>query len=154
MEKGGPSREEGERLERALSEFEGVEGELIPVLRRVQEEFGHVPDWAISEVAKFLGLPESKVFGALTFYPALRREPPRGAVIEVCVGLPCWLNGGRELLEEVRKMAAELGDVEVRAVNCVGCCGVPPVAVVDGRLVGRATPQKVEEALLRGREGS
>ena len=50
-----------EQLSPVLAPYRGQKGASIPVLQKVQEELGYLPEEAISEIAKFLGQPESEV---------------------------------------------------------------------------------------------
>ena len=45
-----------QRLSSILAPYEGESGALIPVLQKVQEEFGYLPEEAISDIAHFLGV--------------------------------------------------------------------------------------------------
>ncbi len=53
-----------ERLSPILAPYRGQRGTLIPVLQKVQEEVGYLPEEAISEIAHFLGISKSEVYGS------------------------------------------------------------------------------------------
>jgi len=71
---------------------------LLPALHYLQEEFGHLPDWALQTVAWHLRVPPSEVYGAATSYSELRIDAPGSHVVRVCNGLSfgiavaetCW----------------------------------------------------------------
>ncbi|MBA7687685.1 hypothetical protein ES703_96149 [subsurface metagenome] len=48
-----------ERLSPILTPYRGQRGALIPLLQKVQEELGYLPEEAVSEIAHFL-LPGRK----------------------------------------------------------------------------------------------
>ena len=50
---------------------------LLPALHFLQEEFGHLPEWALQVVAWHLRTPASVVYGAATSYTELRIAGPR-----------------------------------------------------------------------------
>ncbi len=52
----------------ALAEYEAEKGALIPILQNVQEKFGYLPEEAISEIAKFIRMSESEIFGVASFH--------------------------------------------------------------------------------------
>ncbi|GAI48029.1 unnamed protein product [marine sediment metagenome] len=56
-----------ERLSQILAPYQGQRGALIPVLQKVQEELGYLPEEAISEIAYFLGISDSEVYGVASF---------------------------------------------------------------------------------------
>ena len=57
---------------------------LIPLLQDVQDELGYLPPEAMREVARHLNLPESAVYGVVTFYAQfyLTRQGRRGPAFE------------------------------------------------------------------------
>lgn len=52
----------------ALAEYEAEKGALIPILQKVEEKFGYLPEEAISEIAKFIRMSESEIFGVASFH--------------------------------------------------------------------------------------
>ena len=61
-----------ERLDRVLAPFEGARGDIIPILQRVQEEFGYLPESEMLRVARFTGVPETQLYGVASFYAQFR----------------------------------------------------------------------------------
>jgi len=57
-----------EQLDSVFTQYKGEKSELIPILQKAQEKFGYLPREVMLEIAKFLQLPESVVFGVSTFY--------------------------------------------------------------------------------------
>ncbi|UCH51635.1 MAG: NAD(P)H-dependent oxidoreductase subunit E [Chloroflexota bacterium] len=55
------------KLAQIMAEFEGEKGTLIPVLQKVQENFGYLPEDIISEIAKFSRILKNEVFGVASF---------------------------------------------------------------------------------------
>lgn len=155
MERRAPSQEEmEERLGRALSQFEGKERELIPLLQRVQEELGYLPDWAMERVAKFCGVPESRVYGVASFYAQFSLVPKGRRKIAVCCGTACHVRGSPRILEELKQLLGiEEGETtpdmeySLETVACIGCCALAPCVVIDGEVIGKMKPEKVYELL-------
>ena len=52
-----------EKLKEILSHYTGKKDELIPILQEAQEQFRYLPSEVMFEIAKFLRIPESAVFG-------------------------------------------------------------------------------------------
>ena len=92
-----------ERLSEVLAPYRGQKGAVIPALQKVQEELGYLPEEAISEVAIFLGLTESEVYGIASFYAQFRFERQGEHVVRSCQGTACYVRGGRRILETVEK---------------------------------------------------
>ena len=143
-----------ERLSEILGRFKGDQGELIPILQQLQQAFGYVPEAAIDAVARFLHLPQVTVYGVATFYAQFKLTPAGRNVIRVCRGTACHVRGGARVLREVEK---QLGikpgettpDLEfgLETVACIGACALSPSMVVNDRVHGRVTPQKVKGIL-------
>ena len=143
-----------ERLSEILVRFKGDEGELIPILQQVQQAFGYVPEAAIDAIARFLHLPQVTVYGVATFYAQFKLTPSGRNIIRVCRGTACHVRGGARVLREVEK---QLGikpgettpDLEygLETVACIGACALSPSMVVNDRVHGRVTPQKVKGIL-------
>lgn len=143
-----------QRLSKILSSYQGKENELIPILQKVQQVFGYLPESAMRKIARFLKLPESTVFGVATFYAQFRLVPSGRNIIKVCRGTACHVRGATDILAEVEK---QLGikpgettpDLEysLEAIACFGSCALAPVVVIGQSVYGRMTPARVRELL-------
>ena len=134
---------------------------LISLLREVQQRFGYISKEAVVEVADFLGIPGSTVYGIATFYNQFRFTPLGKQPVRVCMGTACHMAGGQLVLEAVaRELDIEVGGItpdhefSLDRVACVGCCALAPVVVVDDSVYPRMTPPKVEEVLVFIKPGS
>lgn len=148
------------RLSEILSTYSGNESELIPILQKVQQEFGYVPEFAIKEIAEFLRLPEVTVFGVTTFYAQFKLIPTGRNIVRVCRGTACHVRGGARILREVEKQLGikpgeSTPDLEysLETVACIGACALAPTMVVNNDTCGQMTTKKVSEILNRGDQG-
>ena len=152
------SSEEAENKEktRAILENAGSKREnLIPILQKIQEELGYLPPYAMTEVARFLNIPEIDVYSVATFYNQFRLTPPGKHSIRVCMGTACHVKGGHITLEAwQRRLKIEPGETspdrefDLDTVACVGCCAMAPVSVVDKKVEAKANPTRVDGILL------
>ena len=143
-----------DKLDEILSHHTGKKDELIPILQEAQEQFGYLPSEVMLEIAKFLRLPESTVFGVSTFYAQFKFSPTGRRKVRLCRGTACHVRGAPRILEEVEK---QLGikpgqtsdDLEysLETIACFGSCALAPVIVVDDNVYGRMTPKKVAQIL-------
>ena len=139
-----------ERLKAIFSSYNGKRGELIPILQQVQEEFGYLPEQAMLEIARFTGVPESRVYGVASFYAQFRFTPVGKNRVMVCRGTACHVKGAPRILDEVEK-ALEIKEGETRqdleytleSVACIGCCALAPCFSINGKVHGEMTPKKV-----------
>lgn len=148
------------RLSEILSTYSGNESELIPILQKVQQEFGYVTEFAIKEIAEFLRLPEVTVFGVTTFYAQFKLIPTGRNIVRVCRGTACHVRGGARILREVEKQLGikpgeSTPDLEysLETVACIGACALAPTMVVNNDTCGQMTTKKVSEILNRGDQG-
>lgn len=114
---------------------------MLMAFQEIQAEFGYVPDGAIAAVAEALNVSRADAYGVLTFYSDLRTQPPRPVSVRICMGEACQAVGARDLLAAVQGL--DSARCEVAHVYCVGNCALGPSAVVDGRLIGRASAETV-----------
>ncbi|MBN1401837.1 MAG: NADH-quinone oxidoreductase subunit NuoE [Anaerolineae bacterium] len=139
-------------LDEILDEYAGQDGAVIPVLQRAQEAYGYLPPEVLSHVAKRLNVPISQIYGVATFYAQFYLTRRGRHTVRVCDGTACHVRGAAKI---IRALESELGlqagettpdyRVTLEVVYCLGSCGLSPVAVIDGNVVGRLIPEKALE---------
>ena len=92
-----------EQLAQILAPYRGQRGALVPVLQKVQKALGYLREEAILEIAHFLGVSESEVYGVASFYAQFRFERQGEHTIKVCQGTACHVRGGRHILDTVER---------------------------------------------------
>ena len=127
---------------------------VLPALRIVQEEIGHLPADVIRSIADLLNVPESEVYGTATFYALLRWKPAGRHVISVCHNLTCSLLGAETILDHLcRTLGAGEGQVTAdgrfsfQRIECIGRCDGAPAMLVDEDYHGNLTPEKIDGIL-------
>ena len=118
------------------------------MLHTAQEAFGFLEEDLLIYVAHQLKLPLSWVFGVATFYHFFSLEPQGDHNCIVCMGTACYVKRAAEI---VTALQAEFGiepgettadgSLSVATARCLGSCGLAPVLVVDGEVLGRETPE-------------
>jgi NADH-quinone oxidoreductase subunit E len=143
-----------QRLTELLAPYQGERGVLIPVLQQVQGEFGYISEQAVSEIARFLAVSQSEIYGVATFYAQFRFTRPGEHMIKVCQGTACHVRGGARIMETVeRELGINPGETtedykfSLERVACFGCCALSPVMVVDDTVYSRMTPAKAKHIL-------
>lgn len=122
---------------------------LIEILHAAQEVFGYLPDTCLAYVARALSLPPSRVVGVATFYNLFTHRPPRPHTCTVCVGTACYVKGVDAILRAIRDRYGVAGAeatptdrrISFDLARCVGTCGIAPVVIVDGDMLGHVTPE-------------
>jgi NADH-quinone oxidoreductase subunit E len=138
-----------DELSEILAPYKGQRGVLIPILQKVQSELGYLTEEAISEVACFLGISESEIFGVATFYAQFRFTRPVEHSIKVCLGTSCYVRGAMRIMERLQQeLGIEPGQTtddykfSLERVACFGCCALSPIIVVDDTVYSKVTPAK------------
>ena len=147
--------EEREKIREILENWEGKK-DLIAILLSIQDHIGYLPEEGMLEVAIFLNISETTVYGVATFYNHFRFIPPGKRHIQVCMGTACHVKRGGTVLESwERRLQIKEGEVSedrefsLERVNCVGCCVLAPVVVINDEVHGRMDSTKVDGFLLR-----
>lgn len=142
-----------ERLKAILSAYKKrKKDELITILQKVQEKFGYLPEEAMLEIARFTGVPESRVYAVATFYAQFRFTPIGRRHVMACRGTSCHVRGAPRILEEIEKRlgikegetSADL-EYSLETVACIGACGLSPCIMINKKVEAKMTPKKVAE---------
>jgi NADH-quinone oxidoreductase subunit E len=149
------------QLGKILWVFEGKKGALISILQRVQEEFGYLPQEALTEIAIFLKLPASHVFSVATFYAHFYLTRRGDHLVRVCQGTACHVRGARDILETAQhRLGIKTGQTtkdykySLERVACLGSCALAPLMVVDDTVYPLVTTKKVVEILTKDKDSA
>jgi formate dehydrogenase subunit gamma len=147
---------EAESTARAVAaEFGNQPDALIEILHKVQAELGFVPEEVVSALADALNLSRAEVHGVVTFYHDFRRQPAGRHVLKMCRAEACQAMGCEALVARAESRLGVAcgstspdGRVTLEPIYCLGLCATGPSAMLDGRVVGRLSPAKLD-ALLK-----
>lgn len=142
------------RVDEMIEYYKGEEGVLIQLLLDIQSEFNWISKEAITQISERMQIPKSQIYRIASFYEAMSLEPVGRHIIQVCLGTACQVRGAPKILDRIE------GDLKIKGgettpdmrfslkrVNCLGCCAMGPVIVVDGIYHGKITPAMVEGIL-------
>ena len=128
----------------------GREGPLLPILHRLQQAFGHLPEAAVPLIAAALNIGRAEVHGVASFYHDFRSVPAGRHVVKICRAEACQALGGREMAEATLARLATVwhgtgarGAVTVEPVYCLGLCANGPAAMIDGRPMAEASAERI-----------
>ncbi len=134
-----------------LERWHEVPGNLMPILRDVQDTLGYIPPDAVEQIAHALNQSRAEVHGVVSFYHDFRQTPAGKHTLKICQAESCQALGARELTAAVEQaLGCRLGNttddgaVTLEPVYCLGLCACSPAALVDrDQLIGRATLERV-----------
>jgi NADH:ubiquinone oxidoreductase subunit E len=141
-----------------VSEYSQQKWALIPLLQKIQDEFGYIPPQSIPLIARGLGIFPSQVQGVISFYTQLYTQPRGKKVVRVCRGTACHVRGGKTILKLVKRhLDIEEGETtpdleySLETVACIGVCALAPNIVVGDQVHGHMNPKKTDQ-LFKHRE--
>lgn len=152
-------------MEPVFEKYAAQPGALIPILQKAQDIYNYLPPEVLQLIAERLGIALSKVYGVATFYAQFYLERRGRHVLRLCDGTACHVKGTPVLLTAVEEefgvrpgQTTEDGNLTVEIVYCMGSCALAPVAVLDGKVIGRMRQETllktVKKHIERGQEAS
>jgi len=152
-------------MEPVFEKYAAQPGALIPILQKAQDIYNYLPPEVLQLIADRLGIALSKVYGVATFYAQFYLERRGRHVLRLCDGTACHVKGTPVLLTAVEEefgvrpgQTTEDGNLTVEIVYCMGSCALAPVAVLDGKVIGRMRQETllktVKKHIERGQEAS
>jgi NADH-quinone oxidoreductase subunit E len=150
------SQEQLQQVDAIIEKYRGKPGSLIPVLEEAQGVLGYLPHEIQHHIAQGLNLPQSQVFGVVTFYSFFTMVPRGRHTIRLCLGTACYVRGGKKNLDRiVQELGIDAGDTtpdrrfSLETIRCLGACGLAPVIVIDEDTYKQVKAQKIHAMLER-----
>ena len=145
-------------VDKIIDEYNGDKSALIQILLKIQASNHWLPKPALIWVSERLGVPMSQILNIATFYKAFSLDPKGKHLVRVCLGTACHVRGGPRILDAAEQfLGIEHGETTsdlnftLEGVNCLGCCALGPVMMVDNIHYGKLAPSKVGEILSKYR---
>ena len=139
-------------VSKAVGSYQRDKDMLIQILLDLQSMFGWLSQEVLTEVSKQLEVPITQVYQIASYYKAFSLMPRGRHIIKVCLGTACQVRGSPRLLDTI---SATLGmkphetskDMRftLETVNCLGCCAMGPVVVVDETYHTKPSPSDLRK---------
>ncbi len=143
-----------ENIDQIIDKHQCEASSLIQILLEIQSENHWLPKEALERVSEKLDVPMSQIQHITTFYKYFSLVPRGRHEVHVCMGTACHVRGAQRVLDAVQdqtgiKPGESDADLKfsLETVNCLGCCALGPVMVVDGEYHGNIAPAQVEGTL-------
>lgn len=144
-----------ETLEALYLKYVDNDDNIITVLQDIQNSFGYVPREAVEWFSKKTYIPASKFYGVVTFYSQFHLKPRGKNIVTVCCGTVCHVKGASKVISKLRDELKLKGDEQttrdmlftLEHVNCVGACSIAPVVIVNDKVFGKQTADKMVKNL-------
>lgn len=145
-----------EKVENLIESYIDKKEQLISLLQDVQAEFNYIPQDVLVRISQKLEIPLSQVFSVATFFQAFSLKPRGRHTVTVCLGTACHIKGGQRLVDKMERdydlkpgETTEDMKFSLETVNCLGCCALGPVMVIDGKYESKVTPDKLDKILKK-----
>ncbi len=139
-------------LDEVIDQYIGQQGAVIPVLQRAQGIYGYLPAEVLQHISKRLQVPLSQIYGVATFYAQFYMAKRGRNTVRCCDGTACHVRGAARIISTLENnLGIKAGEttpdyrLSFEVVYCLGSCGLAPVAVINGQVVGRLVPEKIVE---------
>lgn len=143
-----------EKIDQIIDKHHGEASSLIQILLEVQSEHHWLPKEVLDRVSERLQVPMSQIQHITSFYKSFSQVPKGRHEIHVCVGTACHVRGAQRVLDTLQDATGiKPGETDtdlkfsLETVNCLGCCALGPVMVVDGEYHGNVVPSKSADVL-------
>ncbi len=108
---------------------------------------------ALMEVAEFLKMPYNQVYSVASFYSMFSLKLRGKFVIKVCLSPHCVVQGSDNLFDYLKKATKKMDEVSLEACQCLGVCGNAPVVLVNDKVYGNMTQEKLAGLVQNLKEG-
>lgn len=150
----GQTVQELSNVDKIIDKHKGNKSALIQILLDIQDRDHWLPKPALMWVAERLGVTWAQIYHIASFYKAFSLIPQGRHTVQVCLGTACQVQGAPRLLDrvmDVLKLRPGETDREQRftlsTVNCLGCCALGPVMVVDGQYYSKPSTKEIKQVL-------
>lgn len=144
------------KTDKILKRYERSGDNLLALLHELQDGS---PEHYLSEAdmraaADYLRLPYSFVYGVASFYTMYSLKPRGRNLIRVCQSPPCHLLGSSTISRElIRLLGIGFGETTpdklftLEMTSCLGVCGVAPAMMVNDRVHGNLTAERIAQVI-------
>jgi len=113
---------------------------VIAALAIMQNSRGWLSEEDISEVSKYLEMPEIAVLEVATFYNMFDLQPVGKYKISICTNISCMLRNSDEIVEHLKnKLKINFNEVTkdgkfcLKESECMGACGGAPLLTINNQ---------------------
>jgi NADH-quinone oxidoreductase subunit E len=143
-----------ETLAKQIKDAQHPQELAVDVLFAVQDHYGYLSDEAVAEAAALLNMTPLEIEELATFYTFLYREPVGKYVIHICDSLICWLDGYESIRDYLcQKLDIKVGETTsdglftLLPVCCIGYCDRAPAVLINRKVYGHLTAEKLDTIL-------
>ncbi len=143
-----------DKIDEVIDKYQGDQSSLIQILLDIQHENRWLSKEVFERVSEKLDIPLNTIYHIATFYRTFSLLPRGRHQGTICLGTACHVRGGAKILDRTEhvlgiKAGETTADMKfsLETVNCLGCCALGPVMVIDGKYHGKVVSAEVDDIL-------
>ena len=124
-------------------------------MHAIQDDIGYIPEDSYLLISKAYNLSVAEVHGFVSFYHHFRTHPSGKHVLQVCRAESCQSMGSEKLEKYCKdKLGIDFHETTkdnlftLEPVYCLGNCACSPAVMFDEEVLGRVTPEKIDQLIL------
>jgi NADH:ubiquinone oxidoreductase subunit E len=120
-------------LQPLIARYPHSQAALVPALHALLETTEAIDTDALAIIAELCDVDVRSVTELAAYYPIFQNG--HSSHTEVCFGLPCYLNGAKEVFEQMKEPNGNGSPKPVNISACLGhCYAAPVIRLEDGSL--------------------
>ncbi len=134
--------------------YRGQRDRLSLVATKVRELVPVLSYDVVNVIAREMDLDVSTVYSFVTFYAMLSTKPHGKFTVRMCKSASCHVSGAAEVVRAVEDQlgiqvgeTTEDGRFTVEYCPCLGLCDVAPAIMINRKVYGNLTPERVRDIL-------
>ncbi len=139
-----------DEVDQIIDKYQDSPNLLIQILLEVQRENHWLSKEVLDRIGGRLNIPLNRIYHIASFYKAFSLTPRGRHEVLICMGTACYVRGGPRILDSVEqfwgiKSGQTTQDMKftLNRVNCLGCCALGPVMVVDGKYYSKPSTKEL-----------
>lgn len=151
---------QSQHLQAILAETSTARENLMPVLHRVNDEYGYISQDAMVEIASHFDISPTDVYGVVTFYSFFNIEKKGTFVIRLCQSISCDLTDKTQIVRALETACnTTFGNTSpdnkftLEYTNCMGLCDQAPAMMVNKDIHASLTPEKITTIISQLKKG-
>ena len=148
------SEQELSKVDQIIDSYDNNKEALIQILLDTQNEYRWLSSAIVTRVSEKLGITLNHIYNITTFYKHFSLLPKGRHTIAVCLGTACHVRGAVNLLDRVSDYLGVRPEqttadekFSLSTVNCLGCCALGPVMVVDKEYHSKPTTKEIKQII-------
>ncbi|MEP4546656.1 MAG: formate dehydrogenase subunit gamma [Saccharospirillum sp.] len=139
------------RVKAIVADLKHKPGALLPILHKVRDTLGHIPEHTVPVIAEGLQITRAEVHGVISFYHDFNTQPIGNHRLQICRAEACQARGSRELEHYARErlgidyhQTTRDGEFTLEPVYCLGNCATGPSVRIGNHIHGRVSAERFD----------